>query len=618
MNKIYRVASATLAMVLLLLTMGSCSKENQLIPEDQLQVAAGQLVFGLDNNALRSTVPSEEFEKAVDPASVWCVFLTQSGAGTQTFKAAKQAKDLGNNKYTVDAEFNGPAQMFVIGNVKGELATKLNQLTSASSLSDVQNLVVKNTLGDGTTDPENFVMTSSILSVTLPNKGQSPAVVSDPIKLVRIAARFDIINEVPDLKLSSVSVANRILTATLFDVDKTGDKATGATEYSVPGGKELRHTIYSYQNTNVGGTAGATSFIINGNYDNKAIKPIKVELKDANNTGFSVQRNYCYQIIIKPGDGKNNPVDPNVDPSAWKITVKVTDWSGAVDLANYSDEDLANLGSTTADPTVNTNGKNLLEAVAEFNLDITGTKFTASHNNAAGNTGYFTFAEAKTLAMPTGYHLPTPNEWSSIIGSSNFVHVAYTPNSEGKEVYVRFDVNEIKRGVSLIVQIPGQPGTITCLQDVKQVSVEKATYMIRYKDNDTYRSAWRYSWAVGPFAGENQYVLKIQAVPVTADVTIDQLNQEFFTNSKVSKNVKTIYLPATGYDYTRDGKLNTGSSSNYSSYGRGYIGNYWAYMEAESPIFTNCFISFDSTIAGFGRNNYVPSHLRAVRPFRNL
>lgn len=611
MNKIYRVASATIAMVLLLLTMGSCSQENQLIPEDQLQAAAGQIVFGLDNNALRSTIPSEGFEKEVDPASVWCVFLTDSG--NQTFKAAKQAKNLGNNKYTVDAGFNGSAKMFVIGNVKGELATELNQLTSASSLSDVQNLVVKNTLGNGTTDPENFVMTSSILSVTLPNKGQNPAVVSDPIKLVRIAARFDVINEVPDLKLSSVSVANRILTATLFDVNTTGEKATGATEYSVPGGKELRHTIYSYQNTNVGGTADATSFIINGNYDNKAIKPIKVELKDANNTGFSVQRNYCYQIIIKPGDGKNNPIDPTVDPSAWKVTIKVTDWSGAVDLASYSDEDLANLGSTTADPTVNTNGKNLLEAVAEYNIDITGTKFAITHSNEVGNTGYFTLREAIALAMPTGYHLPNPNEWAAILGYNISI-------KEGD--YVNFSKNDLKREVSITVQIPGQLGTMYCLQDVKQASVEDAVYMIRYKNNDTYRSAWRYSFEDGPIIG--QKVLKIVAVPVEADVTIDQLNQEFFTNSKVSKNVKTIYLPTTGLNYRRNGTIDSNpSSTSLESSDRGFSGCYWAKLDGDSNdpkfgIFVN-YVRFNISSVFAGRTSYVGYDFRmAVRPFRNL
>lgn len=611
MNKIYRVASATLAMVLLLLTMGSCSKENQLIPEGQLQAAAGQLVFGLDNNALRSTIPSEGFEKEVDPASVWCVFLTDSG--NQTFKVAKQAKNLGNNKYTVDAGFNGSAKMFVIGNVKGELATELNQLTSASSLSDVQNLVIKNTLGNGTTDPENFVMTSSILSVTLPNKGQNPAVVSDPIKLVRIAARFDVINEVPDLKLSSVSVANRILTATLFDVNTTGEKATGATEYSVPGGKELRHTIYSYQNTNVGGTAEATSFIINGNYDNKAIKPIKVELKDANNTGFSVQRNYCYQIIIKPGDGKNNPIDPTVDPSAWKVTIKVTDWSGAVDLASYSDEDLANLGSTTADPTVNTNGKNLLEAVAEYNIDITGTKFAITHSNEVGNTGYFTLREAIALAMPTGYHLPNPNEWAAILGYNISI-------KEGD--YVNFSKNDLKREVSITVQIPGQLGTMYCLQDVKQASVEDAVYMIRYKNNDTYRSAWRYSFEDGPIIG--QKVLKIVAVPVEADVTIDQLNQEFFTNSKVSKNVKTIYLPTTGLNYRRNGTIDPNpSSTSLESSDRGFSGCYWAKLDGDSNdphfgIFVN-YVRFNISAVFAGRTSYVGYNSRmAVRPFKNL
>ena len=75
MNKIYRIASATLMGVLLLLTLGSCSKESQLIPEGQPEAGAGQLAFSLDNDALRS-VPAEAYEKAVDEHSVWCVFLT--------------------------------------------------------------------------------------------------------------------------------------------------------------------------------------------------------------------------------------------------------------------------------------------------------------------------------------------------------------------------------------------------------------------------------------------------------------------------------------------------------------------------------------------------------------
>ena len=175
------------------------------------------------------------------------------------------------------------------------------------------------------------------------------------------------------------------------------------------------------------------------------------------------------------------------------MVVKVIDWNeAAADLANYSDEDLAALG-TAADPTVNLNGKNLLNAVAEYNIDITGTKFTDTHSNVAGHSGYFTWDEAMALKMPDGYHLPTRYEWTAIIGSDKL-----RPNS--LVVCVYFNKNEAKKGVSLTVQIPGQTGTMACLQDYKAVSAESATYMIRYKDNDTYRSAWRYSWVDSPIS----------------------------------------------------------------------------------------------------------------------
>ena len=150
-----------------------------------------------------------------------------------------------------------------------------------------------------------------------------------------------------------------------------------------------------------------TSFTLKGTYGGKAIKDIQVDLKNvADSQPLDVQRNYCYRIILKPtgDDGKPINPDPNPDPShpkdpttAWKVTIKVIDWNeAATDLANYTDEELAALGTDLSN-TVNPSGVNLLKAVAEYNIDITGTKFTDTHSNAAGHTGYFTWPEACLL-----------------------------------------------------------------------------------------------------------------------------------------------------------------------------------------------------------------------------
>ena len=119
--------------------------------------------------------------------------------------------------------------------------------------------------------------------------------------------------------------------------------------------------------------------------------------------------------------------------------------------------------------------------------------------------------------------------------------------------------------------------------------------------------------------------MKIEAVPVTADVTIDQLNQEFFTNSKVSKNVKTIYLPTTGINYTRTGATNReSSSSSLDSYGRNYEGSYWAAMPDQPVgpnmgVFTYFWRFTPSNGVSPGRTSYQGNRYRlAVRPFRNL
>lgn len=279
------------------------------------------------------------------------------------------------------------------------------------------------------------------------------------------------------------------------------------------------------------------------------------------------------------------------------------DWNeAAADLANYSDEDLDALG-TELGSTVNPAGTNLLNAVAEYNIDITGTKFTTSHTNEAGYTGYFTWTEAKALTMPADYHLPTRYEWTAILGSD------YNASSSSSTIYVYFNQNKTEKDVSLTVQIPVEPSstvtTMACLQDVKQVAAESATYMIRYKDNDTYRSAWRYSWVDGPIA--DQKVLKIESVPVKATLTIEQLNKDYFANPKVRKYVKTIYLPATGDSYSQDG---SDSGKN-----RGSAGYYWVATEFSNSRAYN--MTFNSTGANVD-NKYVQSNRFAVRPFRGI
>ena len=600
MNKIYRVASATLVGVLLLLSMNSCTQERLVAPEAQPEAGAGQLAFSLDNDALRS-IPAEAYEKAVNPNSVWCVFLTPSGSGAQTVQAAKQAHKTAAGSYSVNAGFSGAAQMFVIGNVESELQSKLYNLTSGTTLEQVQKWIVKNSLGNGTTDPAKFVMTSEMVDVTLPAKGAPAANLPQAIQLKRLAARFDVINEVPGLKLTTVSVANRIVTSTLLDVQQTGEKVA-TTDYTIADGKVLLHKIYSYQNSNKGGTQDATSFTIQGTYKGKAIKPIQVKLQDATTTeALDVQRNHCYRILLKPTGDDFKPIKPDDPSTAWKIVVKVLDWNEAADLGNYSDEDLANQGNVS-DPKVNPSGINLLDAVAEYNIDITGTKFATSHTNAAGFSGYFTWAEAKALKMPDGYHLPTRYEWAAILSSDN-----YDPNNV---LCVYFNQNGANKDVSLTVQIPVEPSstvtTMACLQDYKQVAAESATYMIRYKDNDTYRSAWRYSYVDSPIAGEGK-IFKIESVPVKASLTIEQLNKDYFANPKVSKYVKTIYLPANGFNYNLNG---SGSGS-----ARGSSGGYWSATEDSSSSAYG--VDFGSTDASV-RSSFRQTSRAAVRPFRGI
>ena len=611
MNKIYCIASATLMGVLLLLALGSCSKESQLTPEVQPEAGAGQIAFSLDNDALRS-VPAEAYEKAVDEHSVWCVFVTPAtSGGAQTVQAAKQAHKTAAGSYSVNAGFSGAAQMFVIGNVESELQSKLYNLTSGTPLSEVQSWIVKNSLGNGTADPAKFVMTSGMVDVTLPAKGAPAANISQAIQLKRLAARFDVINEVPGLKLTTVSVANRIVTSTLLDVHQTGEKAA-TTDYTITDGKVLLHKIYSYQNSHEGGTEGATSFTLKGKYNGKEIKPIQVELQSASDVlPLEVKRNHCYRILLKPTGDDFNPIKPDDPTTAWRIVIKALDWNEAADLGNYSDEDLANHGDVI-DPTVNPSGVNLLDAVAEYNLDATGTQFVTTHSNKEGISGYFTWSEAKALKIPAGYHLPTRDEWIAILGS-----VRKLDRDVKDECFVYFNHDETMKNLSITVQIPGQTGTIKCLQDYKLVKSESATYMIRYRYNDTYRSAWRYSYVDGPIAG--QKVLKMESVTVKDNLTIDQLSKDYFANPKVSKYVKTRYLPTTGGIIVNSFGIDFGGGAVQ---GRNDYGCYWSATKFKSRLIDSWLGGYVANEVSFDKDQaYVTSspveYRRTVRLFRN-
>ena len=131
--------------------------------------------------------------------------------------------------------------------------------------------------------------------------------------------------------------------------------------------------------------------------------------------------------------------------------------------------------------------------------------------------------------------------------------------------------------------------------------------MIRYKDNDTYRSAWRYSWVDGPIAG--QKVLKIEAVPVKATLTIVQLNKDYFAKPEVRTYVKTIYFPATGWGYSQNGSGTSGEV-------RGIDSGWWSATSYDSNYAYSAYFTED---AGTGVNrDYKTSRRFAVRLFQGI
>lgn len=194
--------------------------------------------------------------------------------------------NLGGGKYKFDTERVGDFTIYLVANPDDALlgTLKLGPPTDE----DLLGTVTSKMPGD-----EGFVMTTTtpIKASTVAGEITNVGV----IKLTRLAARFDIENKVPDLSLTKVTFNNRCITSRLGASLSVSDDIVKNSAMTYDASNGLTNSgatalIYGYEN----GTKGETSFIIEGAYRGKPIKPYNIVLENT-----SVKRNHNYKIVIE-------------------------------------------------------------------------------------------------------------------------------------------------------------------------------------------------------------------------------------------------------------------------------------------------------------------------------
>ena len=318
------------ALLALSLALISCSREAGL----KMDEGAGNTVrFSIESslravgneNATRPT-PALDRERKIESLYA-VVYRTSSGLHYKTIKCT----DKGGGQFEFDNEKSGEFYFFLVANPNDALVAKL--MEGPSTPDDLGMLVATQTPGENN-QATNFLMTSERQNVTVKSKESTNL---GPIKLVRVAARFDIYNNIEGLKITKVTFGKRRVQSHLFaQVGKMDGIEATENEKVYDGSlfKEntLAATIYGYE-TDV---RNETFFTIEATYNGIELKPETVRLEN-----FVIKRNHLYNIILLHNiSGSHEPEDPTMKFGQFQYTVKVVDWNDSEKGINYSEDNI--------------------------------------------------------------------------------------------------------------------------------------------------------------------------------------------------------------------------------------------------------------------------------------
>ncbi|GAB1252143.1 hypothetical protein Tsumi_12490 [Porphyromonas miyakawae] len=325
MNRIIKYISV----LLMPLIVASCAGEK--LRTQQEDGREGVVRFSL-SSALRAVgdeskthpTPALDREKSVDKLYA-VVYRTSSGLHYKTVECIAGSTA---GTYEFDNEKSGDFYFFLVANPDAALTKALN--AGPSTPEDLGKLVATQTPGDDNT-ATNFLMTSEQVNVKVQSKQSTT--LSNPIKLVRVAARFDFYNKIEDLVINKITFGKRYTTTHLFAQVKQMDELTFTEDKTYEGtlfqNGALTATVYGYETD----TRNETFFTVEATYKGKPLKPETVRLEN-----FVIKRNHLYNIILHELGGAVDPNEPGSEFGKLKYEIKVADWEEGDHISLSEDE----------------------------------------------------------------------------------------------------------------------------------------------------------------------------------------------------------------------------------------------------------------------------------------
>jgi hypothetical protein len=232
--------------------------------------------------------------------------------------------------------------------------------------------------------------------------------------------------------------------------------------------------------------------------------------------------------------------------------------------------------------------KNPLSYVAEYNVNAAGTGFVGSKTDCTVS-GYFKYRDAKDNIKIAGHHLPSIEEWSSIIPYN-------------QDLVVFNSSSTINQSVSETVTVQGE--SVNMSSDYRAIQNSNVTYALRYKGTDMV-TAWRYE-LIG--YNTNTCHMKITSRNVAPSVTIDNIaNATYWNYNNVNDVIR--YFPASGSKGSSGPAQNVGTKGLFwsSSLSSTIIGKYFLFENTGAATNSTTGTSSKLTVRLFVPGDNVPA-----------
>lgn len=448
MNKIYR---HLVLLALLLLGLVSCSKEQELAPTPVEKGNASELTFQLGGAALRSEIEAQEVagsQRTIEGtpeerkvSRLDAIFFSSNGTFAKSFEASQRGATewfIPNHQLVADTY-----KIVFVANAGSTLQTHLGEMKVGETTYEAFKAFVSDQ------DPglaNHFLMVSQEIIASIQGPYDSKQL--PEVKLERASVRFDFVNHVQGLVISSITYKDRFVQTQLSTPGANLSSATDSKIYTglVTGMEDqktvqrLHANVYAYENLNA-----KQVFVIKGTHGGKEINDITIKVPT------KAIRNYLYTIELRDASGSVDPENPDEDPKPdpgtepnINVYFHVYDWNDGTEIY-MSDEDLEGKGSSTIK---NTYTFQLEEPIGgSYSVGAKPTSSTIPYKVKAE----VTMQKYDSFGNPEG-NSTTKSEDYSVISNADWVHV------NGKTITVDENTSSSERQATVTFELLSEEG----------------------------------------------------------------------------------------------------------------------------------------------------------------